>query len=504
MARYVLSHRRAGKFNDDAKRASRTAADHAFSSLFEPAADVVNRMEPAEDTAREVIVFEANPADVAAKATMVGPDVLIEPEILHFPAPAFPLDLAGLRPGMAPGMALAGFGTEFSVTVRGPNSPLLGAEVLLFLRIGSLENLLSARTDEDGKVRFRFSRVWSPAALLAIPWGNHWSMVVRGPTAGLEVICPSLPAIERLSWWHQVLGLTEPVEDLGSGVSIGVVDTGAGPHPDLDHVVLAGAFIDGNHDTEPKAGQDVDSHGSHVSGTIGGRPQGENGPVGIAPAVSLFAARVFAGPDTGANQGDIANAVDHLSRERQADLLNLSLGSPRPSEIEHDAIIDAAERGTLCICAAANSAGPVEFPAAFPEAVAVSALGLEGWGPPGSLSSTRLPTDRERFGVENLYLANFSCFGPEIDSTAPGVGIIATVPERFGLVAPYKDLDGTSMASPLACALLAAVLSGSQDYLDLPRNITRAERARSLLRQACRDIGLAARFQGSGLPSTRR
>jgi subtilisin len=259
-----------------------------------------------------------------------------------------------------------------------------------------------------------------------------------------------------------------------------------------------GAFINGQHD--PQGGGDVDSHGSHVCGIIGAKPAAPGQFSGIAPGCGLLCARVFPDADSGADQGDIVLAIDELSRNRQADLINMSLGAKQASQIEHDGIIDALERGTLCVCAAGNSAGPPEWPGRFPESVAVSAVGLEGWGPPGTLASTRLPEDPAEFGNDHFYLANFSCFGDEIACTAPGVGILSTVPERFGLAAPYAAMDGTSMASPAACGALAVLLAGSSDYKQLPRDRTRAEMARRLLAGACRDLGLAARFQGRGMP----
>ena len=503
MAKYVLSNRRAGKFDEAEKRAARAAAEQSF-AMLEAGADVISRLAPADATAREVIVFEANPAEVEAKAALAGPDVLIEPEILHFPVQmhtTLPMDVA--LAGGASSSLLAGSGLPFKVTVKGATKPLPKAEVVLILRAaGGSQTTLTALTNTKGKADFSHSSAWTPAALIVSPAGDHWSMVVRGPASGLTVTCPPLPDTGPLAWWHQALGVTAPVHEWGQGIIVGVADTGAGPHRDLAHVVDAGAFINANHSTAAKAGHDVDSHGSHVCGTIGARPKASSHrPSGVAPGATVIAARVFAGPGTGANQGDIANAIDYLSRAKKADLINLSLGSPQASSIEHDAIIDAAERGTLCVCAAANSAGPVNYPAAFPESVAVSALGLEGWGPPGSLASIRLPQQPDKFGDDNLYLANFSCFGPEIDCAAPGVGIIATVPERYGLTAPYAPMDGTSMASPAACGLLAAVLSATNAYLSLPRDVTRTEKARSLLRQVSRDIGLDPKYQGRGVPS---
>lgn len=71
---------------------------------------------------------------------------------------------------------------------------------------------------------------------------------------------------------------------------------------------------------------------------------------------------------------------------------------------------------------------------------------------------------------------------PQLDCAAPGVGIIATVPERFGLSEPYGAMDGTSMASPAACGMLAVILARPSSYLALSRNLTRSAQARALLR----------------------
>ena len=331
--------------------------------------------------------------------------------------------------------------------------------------------------------------------------GACWRVLVHGSAGAPHSRrggLPPLPSAESCrGWWHKGVGIGRFGKRRGHGIRVGVVDTGLGRHAALSHCKDIGAFLDGLH--SPTDGSDVDSHGTHVCGIIAARPTSTADFGGIAPGVSLISARVF--PEGGgANQGDIANAIDALSREHRADLINLSLGSPKVSEIERDAIIDAAEHGTLCVCAAANSNGAVEYPAAFEETVAISAIGLEGWGPVGSLASQCLPEERRRFASEGYYHANFSCFGQEVNGAAPGVGIISTVPERFGLEAPYASMDGTSMASPGACAALAVVLSSDVDYRSMPRDGARAERARSRFQASCQNIGLDPRYQGWGMP----
>ena len=100
-------------------------------------------------------------------------------------------------------------------------------------------------------------------------------------------------------------------------------------------------------------------------------------------------------------------------------------------------------------------------------------------------------------GNGGLFLANFSSFGSDADVTGPGVGIIATVPERFGLQQPYAAMDGTSMASPAVCGALAALLAVSATYQALTGS-ARAEEARAILRQP-----LQVGRSGGGVPGKR-
>jgi subtilisin family serine protease len=499
MARFILANLRAGKFAQAAKIASQAAVGRALGGSFVENADVLADNQPVDATARRVVVLDMDPAEVAAKQQQLPSEVVIEPEILHYPRVYRPMDFQGIDDAILFAPALFGRPAALKVKVRGKNKPLVGAHLILFLRAtGDLKRQMEGITDDQGLFQFNFSGSFKPSALVVVPAGQFWPVVVRGPANPITVDCQPLPdAKAGLGWWHTLLGNTQYSATAGAGIRVGVIDTGAGPHPNLTHGTNIGAFIDGGF--FPDGGADVDSHGTHVSGTIGARITKNSDYAGLAPGVELFTARVFP-PNRGANQGDIVNALDALSREHKVDLINMSLGAPIPSQIEHDAIIDALERGTLCICAAANSNGPVEYPAAFPEAVAVAAIGRLGWGPPGSLAATRVPLEKERFGDDNLYHANFSCFGPEITCAGPGVGIIAPVPERLGLMAPHGAMDGTSMASPSVCGVLAAILAVHESYTALEKNQVRSAEALRLLKHHCRTLGLQAKFEGFGMP----
>ncbi len=499
MARFVMANRRAGKFDDAEKISSRDAMATVMAGSFMTGASIVAQNTPKQETARHVVVFEANSGEMAAKAAELPADVMVEPEILHY---AESVRTQGFQDALRTELdAPFDFGTTRTLRLRitGDGAPLAHAEVIFnLIAFGSIRRQGSAISDQNGRVEFRFSSIFNVSAAVVVPAGNFWTMVAPNPANNDEIDCPQLPPADKhLGWWHERLGITRYAKTRGRGIKVGVADTGLGPHDELDHVQDIGAFIDG--DFLPNGGADVDAHGSHVSGSIGARPTAQSRFGGIAPGVKLFSARVFP-PGRGANQADIANAIDELSRTHEVDLINLSLGSDNPSIIEQDAIVDAVERGTLCVCAAGNSNGPVGFPAAFPETLAISAIGLEGWGPTGSLASLRMPNDFARIGDHNLFHANFSCFGPEISGAAPGVGIISTVPERHGLERPYGVMDGTSMASPIACGALAAALAGDKEYKNLPRNSLRTEHARRKFDDICRSIGLDSVFQGSGMP----
>ena len=505
MARYVMSNRRAGRFRDSDKRASRGALSSVLQTM--PAEVRVTRDNAPDDAlARHTVVFEAEPAEIAALRARSPDSVIIEPEIVHHHVTCPPVDFLATAPARLAALAegaAEGPTSRLRATLTGEGRALANAEVQLFLRAsGTVQRQLDAVSDAAGRVTFAVPGTFVPAAMTVRPAADFWSVSVRAPRDGATIDCPPLPSEGPLGWWHGVVGALRASRTRGRGIRVGVIDTGVGPHPALAHVVDIGSFIDGVFD--PDGGADSDLHGSHVSGIVGARPTEPGRYAGIAPGTKLYSARVFP-PGRGANQMDISDAIDALSREHAVDLINLSLGAPVGSEIERDAIRDALERGTLCVCAAGNSNGPVGFPAAFAETVAVSALGLEGWGPAGSLSASRLPESPARFGVDNLYLANFSDSGPEITCAAPGVGIVSTVPARGAASGtsdnPYAALDGTSMASPLACGTLAVLLAASDDYRALPRDETRSAFARRLLLESGRDIGLDTAFQGRGVPT---
>jgi len=500
MSRFLVSHRLAGRREKEASReslekiAARLAAD----------ADIRSDYQPASNSKRRILSVDANPADIRKMHKEWGPDALVEPEVPRDRAWSYPGDIetAVALQGAQP--LFPGLGTGINVTIEASGKPLEATELTLVLASTGGRNSgtnLKAFTDSEGHAELFYDpALWAPAGLIVEPKSGFWGRWLTQLASELNIPVEPLPKSGPLAWWHQVIGTVVPSAHRGEGIRIGVVDTGVGPHPYLDHVKSAGAFINGALDSTANAGIDIDEHGTHVCGIIGARPtQGSDDFGGIAQAAEVTCMRVFS-TGGGANQGDIAAAIETLSTEHDVHLINLSLGSNVPSVIEQDAIRTAADEGAICVAAAGNGFSQlVNYPAAYPETVAVGALGYMGASPPGTLASRAIPSDRARFHPAGLFVANFSNSGAELACTAPGVGIISTVPSRPEVAAPYAESSGTSMAAPIVCAALATLLSQDNNYRRLERGVERAQRASLVLAATLRSLNLSPLLVGRGI-----
>jgi subtilisin len=419
-----------------------------------------------------IAVLEADAEQIAR--LQVPETMILEPEISHeIAAPPFMLRLRGRKAPLGNALALARFHADDD------------------------EREEYAEADADGVVQFPVDpAAWSMDMVFVKPRHSYWTRVAVELDAGNVLQLEPLPS-GPLGWWHAAVGITAHDARRGEGIRVGVLDTGCGPNGCLDHVHDAGAIQHLAHDP---VGEDTDGHGTHVCGLIGARPTGPAHFAGTAPGVNLISIRVC---DVKAktNQADMTAALDLLREEHEVDLVNLSLAADTQSEILHEAVLDLRDSGVLAICAAGNAAGPVWFPAAMEEAVAVSAIGLLGGSAPFSVSYGQRPDEAatDRFGSDGFYVARFSCAGPEVTCAAPGVGILSTVPSVF-IEPVFAEMDGTSMASPIACGVLAARLARDREYRSMARDERRAARALEVLAGSCRDIGLAAEFQGRGVP----
>jgi subtilisin family serine protease len=498
MAQYVLVNRRSGLFTTEAKLASRASIASAMALV--PQRAVVDDHAPSDKLARRVVVLELDDTEATNLASRLSADSVLEPLIhrkLHYRRPS---ELRNAVPLQARTTGITG---QYQVTITGNGTPLADIDVMFYVadRSGSI-SIATQRTTSNGRASMGLASDQQIAFVEPIPYAGFWIMLAEAPPSGSTIECipiHSAPADGR-GWWHAVTS-TGDTQD-GAGINIGVIDTGCGPHPNLQHVKLAGVFTNGQSLPASQA-TDVAEHGTHTTGLIGARKTKSGDFTGMAPASNLFHVRVFESEDQGPTQADLISAIDTLSRENGCDLINMSLGGGPPSGAEQDCIRDALERGTLCICSAGNDAGPINYPAAYPESAAVSALGQVGWAPSGTFSAGNRPRETGRMGRNNLFIASFSSYGDGLDAAGPGVGIVSTVPDRAGGTDLYMEMDGTSMASPAICATLAVLLSRDPAFARLPRDRSRSHAAREILETNCISLGLSRAFQGYGIPVVR-
>jgi subtilisin family serine protease len=255
-------------------------------------------------------------------------------------------------------------------------------------------------------------------------------IVYRLPPFRLEVVFAALA--ETIDWHLSAYGIPEAWKtSRGRGIRVAVLDTGI----DAAHPDLAGTLLEGRDFTGSASGcADRVGHGTHVAGLIAAR-QDDRGVVGICPGLAedgggLLVAKVLA-DDAGGLDSWIAAGVD-WAVERGAHLVSMSLGSPQPGTSLYQTIRRATAAGVFVICAAGNhgSDDSVDYPARWPEAIAVAAVDRHGRAAP------------------------FSSRGPEVDVAAPGQDILSTYPG-----ARYAKLSGTSMATPFVTGVVALMLA---------------------------------------------
>jgi subtilisin len=418
-------------------------------------------------------LVEVEPEAAAGRA-----DLRLAPELRYRPAWADRTPLQATAAAATTAVAV-------SVTSAHDSSPIAGAQV------AAIEDLQTGAgaagvTDSGGHATLNVPP--GPlAAVFVTPRQGFWSALAQevDPTGGLDFrLLPVDPgyddALRRL--------YDRAPDDAGAGVKVGVVDTGAGPHPDLK---IAGGLNCVAGEDPQEYGDNGLGHGTHVVGIIGGREAMR----GLAPAAELMSYRVYPAGSGECSTFAVVKAIDQALADG-CRLINLSLAlDGTGDDAVGAALAEARDRGVVAFASAGNTMfgprGGVDYPASDPTVLAVSAMGRLGSFPDGTLEvgETAPPfgTDAENF------LARFSNAGPAIALTGPGVGIVSTFPGG------YAAMDGTSMACPAACGRAAALLARHPDVLGMPAARARADAVVKLVLDAAAPLGFGAEFEGHGL-----
>ncbi|MCX7920023.1 MAG: S8 family peptidase [bacterium] len=244
----------------------------------------------------------------------------------------------------------------------------------------------------------------------------------------------------------------------GTAVKVAIMDTGI----DLTHPDLKANIKGGINTIKPgKSANDDNGHGTHVAGIVAA-VNNAIGVVGVAPEVHLYAVKVL----NAAGTGWLSDIIEGLQWciDNQIKVINMSFGSNASNVSEQEAITKTYRAGITLVAAAGNDGAPnsVDYPGAYPEVIAVSALDA------------------------NLNLASFSSYGPEVDITAPGAQIYSTYKKS-----EYTTMSGTSMATPHVTGVVALRLA--QYPNQSPAEI------KSVLQTTATNLGLSAEKQGAGL-----
>ncbi|MBT9598757.1 MAG: S8 family serine peptidase [Vitreoscilla sp.] len=241
------------------------------------------------------------------------------------------------------------------------------------------------------------------------------------------------------------------------GIMVGVIDEGVQyTHPDLsqnhyknkNEIDGNGIDDDGNGFIDDTHGWDFDGgnksvydgtgddHGTHVSGTIGGKGGNGAGVAGMCWKIKMLHVKFL-----GAFGGTTANAiksVDYITDMKIRHNLKLvatnnSWGGGGFSQALKDSIDAGAAANILFVAAAGNGSTNIDnspfYPASYtsPGLIAVASLNSNGT------------------------MSSFSNYGAvTVDLGGPGGGIVSTVPTNS-----YASYSGTSMATPHVTGAIA-------------------------------------------------
>lgn len=256
--------------------------------------------------------------------------------------------------------------------------------------------------------------------------------------------------------------LTTPF-DTAPGVA--VIDTGSGPHSDLN--VVGGVNCSTG---RPDKYADGNGHGTHVAGTIGAKND-DFGVVGVAPQARIFSVRVLDNAGSG-TWSSVACGIDWVTANAAAKnitVANMSLGGGTSAtegtcentngDALHTAICNSVAAGVTYVVAAGNEATDLasSVPARYDTVLTVTAMAdFNGEAGGGAEPTCREDVDDTSASFSNYYVTDAD--GAHTIA-APGVCIRSTWKDGG-----YNTISGTSMASPhVAGAALRCIVKGVCD-----------------------------------------
>lgn len=300
---------------------------------------------------------------------------------------------------------------------------------------------------QNATVALAVAAAADPDIKLPAVWPNFYHYLNDSPGTTVAPLEPADPEFSK-QWQHDYIGTRYAwaAGFKGEGVKVGVIDTGlTTSHPDLSANAVEGRYFLNGADGTP-FNEDNHYHGTHVAGIIAADDNGIGG-VGIAPDAQIRGYCVGTSSGT-AVTSDIVRAVNAAVNDGN-DIINMSLGTASYDGNYEKTVNKAYEAGTAIFASAGNDdSDGNNFPASFASTISVGAVDQNG------------------------SRAYFSNYGKTVTLSFPGVDIRSTVPSSG-----YRNISGTSQASPAAAGTAAVILSAREDI----RKKTGKDRVNALL-----------------------
>jgi len=213
---------------------------------------------------------------------------------------------------------------------------------------------------------------------------------------------------------------------------VAVLDTGV----DAGHPDLVGHLVPGYNAVSSTRPNPVDDngHGTMTLGIIAAAANNVEGVAGVGWNVKAMPVKVLDAKGDGYD-ADVAEGI-YWAVDNGADVINMSLGGAGDDPILHDAVSYAVSEGVTVVAAAGNDgSADFQYPAAYPEVVAVAATDASGG------------------------LTDFSSYGAWVDIAAPGWDILTTGSRALTDpdYLPYWYCTGTSCSAPIVAGVAALV-----------------------------------------------
>ena len=245
-----------------------------------------------------------------------------------------------------------------------------------------------------------------------------------------------------------------------SSPAVAVLDSGSGPHPDINRA--------GGKNCQRGTGyDDINGHGTHVAGAIAGLDDA-SGIVGAAPGAKIYSVRVL-DASLGARLSNIICGIDWVTANAGTlgiKVANMSLTSAGAddgncgasnADALHRAICASTARGVTYVASAGNDTKDLAgyVPASYNEVLTVTAA-ADFNGRPGGGSASTCRTDVDDTAAD---FSNFTTVGsPDVMHTIAAPGVCTLSSWRNDR---YETLSGTSMAAPhVAGAATLCIASG--------------------------------------------